>query len=645
MHKRRPEPKRAGWWLVGWLVLLGLALASPPVALAAPPAVLETEALVDSFPTTVLQMSIQDETGRAINGLTAEDFSLVENGKAIQPTSTSQVRQSEEPISLMVALDTSLSMADDGRLEKAREAAKAVANRLRPTDNIALVRFDTAFGMAQPFTRDRVVFAQTLDRLQADGNRKFYDGAYLAVSETARIAGNRAVILIVNGDDSGSHVTLGTVKNLIADTGVKVYVIGVGPELREEVLESLAKGSNGRYYRAPTGADLPSVVNAAAEDFGNRYEVVYSSQALDVEPGTRVVTQVTVAAPGGLTTTSIAYRAPRAVGATTAPAPRRQAPLQVIPPRPAPAPLPDQMIVNAGILTGLGIVLATLGVIINRRRVSYDRRLRTFIRASDSRADEDRAPSMLGLALGYLLRGIAYVLIRLLPPHQVRQISRRLVLAGSPNGWRVSHFLALKGLLALIMLFVGWLIPPSSVVLAVVLPVLFGLIGYVAPDVWLSNRVRTRKRLILRALPNALDLLAISVEAGLSLDAAMLEVVHKWRDPLTEELSNVLADLKVGRSRRDSLRGLAQRTDIPEVATFVSALVQADEVGLSIGRTLAVQAEQIRLRQRQRAERLAREASIKMLFPMAFLIFPAIFVVILVPALPTLVNSLRSLGG
>jgi tight adherence protein C len=227
----------------------------------------------------------------------------------------------------------------------------------------------------------------------------------------------------------------------------------------------------------------------------------------------------------------------------------------------------------------------------------------------------------------------------------VRQTSRRLILAGSPFNWRVSHFLACKGLGAIAGLFIGWLLPPSSPLMAILSPLLLMIAGYILPEIWLSSRVRQRQREIMRALPNALDLLAISVEAGLSLDAAMLEVVHKWHNALSEEFSNVLADLKVGKTRREALRGLAHRTEVAEITTFTSALVQADEVGLSIGRTLAVQAEQIRLRQRQRAERLAREASIKMLFPLALLIFPAIFVVILVPAIPVIMESLRSLGG
>jgi tight adherence protein C len=318
--------------------------------------------------------------------------------------------------------------------------------------------------------------------------------------------------------------------------------------------------------------------------------------------------------------------------------------LQVVPPRLQTPPLPDEFILLSGALVGLGLLLSTIGFLIFNRRSFRDRRMRSYVSGSGP-TFLDRSPSLLRLIGALLMRTLASVFIRLLPPHQVRQISHRLILAGSPNNWRVSHFVAFKGVLTLLGAFLGWLIPPTSLLAALLLPVLIGAIGFILPEIWLNSRVRARQNQVVRALPSALDLLSISVESGLSLDAAMLEVVHKWRNPLAEEFATILADLKVGRGRREALRAFGYRTELSEVTTFVSALIQSDEIGLSVGRTLAVQADQMRMRQRQRAERLAREASVKMLFPMALLIFPAIFVVILVPAMPTIVESLSSLGG
>jgi tight adherence protein C len=619
-------------------------LLCPALVGAEPPTILETESQVDAFPQVVLQFAVEDQRRQAVKGLLADQITIIEGGQEITPLSVAMVKDSPEPVALMIALDTSVAMNDGGRFDQAREGIKSVAARLRPTDSIGLVRFDNTFGLAQPFTRDRVVLGQVLDRLVADGNRKLYDGAYLALSETAHVAGNRAVVLITSGDDSQSVVSLGTLKNWATDVRLKIYVVGVGSGLRDELLESLAKGSGGRYYRAPNATDLPTVLRAVHTDFTSRYEVVYTSPEVEATAGERVVARLVVTAPDGAGVAAIAYQVPRTRAAPLSPNPRRQVPLQALPPRPAPTPIPDNVIVAGGLLTSLGILLSAIGYALHETRTRRTNRLRAFL-STATVYEVDQAPSLMRLASALVVRLLASTLIRILPPHQVRRASHRLILAGSPYNWRVSHFVALKGVLAIGGVLIGWLVPPASLLMAVALPVLIGLIGFMLPELWLSNRVSARQREILRSLPNALDLLAISVEAGLSLDAAMLEVVHKWNNALSEEFSTVLTDIKVGRTRREALRGMAQRTDMTEVTAFASALIQADEVGLSIGRTLAVQAEQIRLRRRQRAERLAREASIKMLFPMALLIFPALFVVILVPAIPTMMEALRALGG
>ncbi|MCC6629445.1 MAG: type II secretion system F family protein [Chloroflexi bacterium] len=643
-RSRALPPRWASRLLVALLALV-LGSGWPSLAGAEPPIVLESTTDVAGYPMVVVQTAIEDQRRQPVPGLTVDDVTVVEEGRDIQPDTVSMLKDSPTPLALLLAVDTSLSMVEDGRLEGTKEGIKAIIARLRPIDQAGLVRFDTSFALANPFTRDKVVLTQNLDRLTADGSRRLYDGAYLAISEAARVTGNQSVLLITSGDDVQSHVSLGTIKNLAADTGIKLSIIGVGGQVRDEVLESLAKGSGGRYYRAPRGADLPAVLKAAYDDFGGRYEIVYTARGSEALSGDRVVSQLTVAAPGGSTTAAVAYRLPRAGTGVPVAVTRRTVPLQPVPPRPVRAPLPDTWLVAASLMTAFGIVLATLGAVTHQRRTGRELRLRSFVSSVIRYSDDEPSPSLVNLLGAVVVRGLASIIVRVLPPHQVRQTSRRLILAGSPFNWRVSHFLACKALAAGAGLVLGLLMPVQGALATVLLPILLLVIGFMLPDFWLGSQVRHRQRQVVKALPNALDLLAISVEAGLSLDAAMLEVVHKWNNPLSDEFSNVLADLKVGKSRREALRGLIHRTDVAEVATFVSALIQADEVGLSIGRTLAGQAEQIRLRRRQRAERLAREASVKMLFPLALLIFPAIFVVILVPAIPTIMNSLRSLGG
>jgi len=125
----------------------------------------------------------------------------------------------------------------------------------------------------------------------------------------------------------------------------------------------------------------------------------------------------------------------------------------------------------------------------------------------------------------------------------------------------------------------------------------------------------------------------------------MLEVVQKWDNELGQEFSTVLGEMKLGKSRRDALRALSSRVKVQEVQLFVSAIVQADEIGMSISRTLSIQAEQMRVRRRQRAEELAHKAVIKIIFPMVFFIFPALFVVLLGPSIPSILNTLSQMSG
>jgi tight adherence protein C len=171
------------------------------------------------------------------------------------------------------------------------------------------------------------------------------------------------------------------------------------------------------------------------------------------------------------------------------------------------------------------------------------------------------------------------------------------------------------------------------------------VLGYMLPVIWLGRRITARKKAITRALPDALDLLCISVEAGLAFDLALQRVTDKWDDELSREFRKVLSDMRLGRTRREALKDLAQRTGVEDIQTFTAAIIQADQLGVSMSKILRLQSDQMRIKRRQRAEELAQQAPIKMLFPMVFLIFPALFVVILGPAVPRLVSSFGGLGG
>jgi tight adherence protein C len=170
-----------------------------------------------------------------------------------------------------------------------------------------------------------------------------------------------------------------------------------------------------------------------------------------------------------------------------------------------------------------------------------------------------------------------------------------------------------------------------------------GVLGYLLPGMWLGQQIKKRKHNIVKALPDALDLLTISVEAGLAFDLALMRVSEKWDNELSNEFKRVLTDTRLGRARRDALKDMAVRTGVEDVQTFTAAIIQAEQLGVSIGKILRIQSDQMRIRRRQRAEEAAHKAPIKMLIPMAFLIFPSLFVVILGPAVPRLMQSLGGL--
>jgi tight adherence protein C len=168
---------------------------------------------------------------------------------------------------------------------------------------------------------------------------------------------------------------------------------------------------------------------------------------------------------------------------------------------------------------------------------------------------------------------------------------------------------------------------------------LMGLLGFFLPVVWLSRRIRRRQQEVIKTLPDALDLLTISVEAGLPFDGAMQRVAEKWDNEISRAFERMLNEMRMGKSRREALRNMASRIEVPDVTSFVAALVQADQLGISIAKVLRIQSEQMRIKRRQRAEEKARQAPIKMLIPMTFLIFPTILIVILGPALLILKES------
>jgi tight adherence protein C len=234
-----------------------------------------------------------------------------------------------------------------------------------------------------------------------------------------------------------------------------------------------------------------------------------------------------------------------------------------------------------------------------------------------------------------VLRRLGEFVTRLTPQTMLENTAHRLELAGSPGNISASEFWVFRGLttIGLGVLFFFFLgrfgQDPGKRILYTLIMAVF---GFFLPALYLSSSIRRRQEAIIKKFPDALDLMSICVDAGLPFDGAMARVEEKWDDPLANEFGRVLHEVQLGKSRRQALRDMSNRMEVADVTSFVAAILQAEHLGVSIGRVLRIQSEQMRLRRRQRAEEKAHQAPVKMLFPLVFLIFPSMFIVLLGPA-------------
>ena len=315
----------------------------------------------------------------------------------------------------------------------------------------------------------------------------------------------------------------------------------------------------------------------------------------------------------------------------------------------AAAPTESEMLL-AGLLAGLTVALLYAGFVLPRFKRHLHLRLATYLGGqtvpSDRRGVET---SLRPLQLRHgqvspLTALAARLSARLLPRRQLGQVRRYLAQAGLQTERHLRLFLATRLALAMLLGGLGYgLVLARAPERALMMGLVLAGLGFYLPGIWLKRRIQVRQRALLRALPDALDLMSIGVSAGLSLDSVMVEVVQRWDSELSRELNQVLTELRLGTIRRQALLNLVERTQLEDLRLLVVVLIQADELGTSLTETLAVQAVQLRIRRRQYAEELARKAPIKMLFPMIFLIFPALFVVLLGPAGLQFISAMQSL--
>jgi tight adherence protein C len=241
-----------------------------------------------------------------------------------------------------------------------------------------------------------------------------------------------------------------------------------------------------------------------------------------------------------------------------------------------------------------------------------------------------------------VLTSMSQFMSRFTPEKTLEQTRHKLEMAGRPNNWGPTEFLAVRGLAGVLLTGLSFLLMTAtkqSFLYVVLFTVVGGALWFFMPVIWLGSKISSRQNEIIKGLPDALDLLTISVEAGLGFDAAMAKVAEKWDNEVSLGFSRVIQEIRVGKLRREALRDMAENMDVPDVTSFVAAIIQADQLGVSIAKILRIQSEQMRVKRRQRAEEKAHQAPVKMLFPMVFLIFPSIWIVLLGPAILIVKNS------
>lgn len=233
-----------------------------------------------------------------------------------------------------------------------------------------------------------------------------------------------------------------------------------------------------------------------------------------------------------------------------------------------------------------------------------------------------------------LVQNLAGVVRKISPMGISDKVRRKLALAGNPKDMNVDKFLALKALSAMGAFILLGLAHITLDLSLTSIPISLGLVvtSFFIPDLWLQHRINTRQKAIALALPDTLDLLTISVEAGLGFDAALSRVVKNTKGPLSQEFYRMLQEIRLGTPRKEAFKNLGERVNVPELHAFILAMLQADVFGISIAKVLRVQAQEMRIKRRQKAEEIAMKTPVKMVFPLVFCIFPALMVVILGPA-------------
>ncbi len=292
-----------------------------------------------------------------------------------------------------------------------------------------------------------------------------------------------------------------------------------------------------------------------------------------------------------------------------------------------------------GVIIVLAGFLTVVGLRSRQEETPLEERLNEYIaRGEDITLEEiELSQPITERILVPIIQKIGEITERFTPQNAIEQTEKNLELAGNPPGIDPTIFWAARFIVAIgvgaLLIFVfslgsmDWSWGRKLLMTGV-----FSLIGFFMPQLLLQSRINSRQDIIRKSLPDALDLLTICVQAGLGFDAAMSRVAEKWEDALADEFSRALREIQLGNVRRVALRNMSDRIGIAEMTSFVAAIIQSEQLGVSMAKVLRIQSDQMRVRRRQIAEEKAQQAPVKMLFPMALLIFPSLLIILLGPA-------------
>jgi tight adherence protein C len=634
------------------IVSLALALAVagifPGVAAADDPYRMQiTQVDPSDFPNVRVTASLVDGQQRPVSGVDASSIVVSEDGRPQHPSIETATKVA--PIALALALDTSGSMAGTP-LSDAKSSMRTLIESLKPTDQAAVITFSTTVSVAHGLTSDKNALIASTNAAVATGNTAIFDAVAAAVDVLSGVPAQtrRAIVLLTDGLDTSSRLSLAAATDRLRGQGYPLYVVGLGTSLDQGVLQALADGSTGGHmYVAPSSEQLAGIYAGLAQLISAQYLVTYHSTVRAVAEGATLSVTVLVVASGTVMASATStFAVPPGHGVVAPPSASEPVAVQDLPvsvalPNPSEGPYSPELVGLLGTASALCLLLWAFAISTTFSLDALERRRIGVLTMEVGAAGRTQGRSIWLRVVLPMLERLTRPFARIAPASMADGARQKLAQAGDPLGMDPAGFLGLRIGLAMVC---GALFAAAAGALQrnLLLMLLVGLIGlffgYVVPGFMLGRTVSSRKRRILRALPSALDMLALSARAGMTFDGAVAQVVQRWDNPFSDELRILLTEFRMGRDRREALRSLGQRTGVQDVVRFSNAVIQADSLGVPVSRVLHDQALEMRTRRRQRAEESARKAPVKMLFPMVGLIFPALFVVILGPAVPRFID-------